>query len=129
LPLIGKSAPTQKVAVPGLERPAIVKLTGFEPLGAVVMLAVPAEIVKLLSGPALPEGEPTLPTRMLRLLFLHAVDSQAIVTNARELPVPRRAPVPLTRVMVPLPAALRNTVSPLAPDTTLPRSGEAALID
>jgi hypothetical protein len=94
-----------------------------------VILAVPAETVKLVSGPARPDGDPMLPTRMLRFLFLHALDPQAIVTRARELPVPRRAPAPLTRVMIPLSAALRNTVSPLAPDTTLPRSGDAALID
>jgi hypothetical protein len=86
-------------------------------------------MVKLLSGPALPEGEPMLPTRMLRLLFLQALDPQAMVTSGRELPVPRRAPVPLSLVMVPLLAALRNTVSPLAPDTTLPRLGVEVLID
>jgi hypothetical protein len=105
-----------------------VKLTGFEPLGAVTMPAVPPEIVKLFSGPALPEGEPMLPTRMLMFLSLQLAKLQAMVTSARVLPVPSRDPVPLTRVTVPV-GAIRNTVSPLAPDTTLPRSGAEPVID
>jgi hypothetical protein len=107
----------------------MVKLTGFVPLAAVVMLAELALTVKFVNGPARPAGEPMLPTVMLRLLFLHVVESQAIVTSARELPVLRRAPVPLSFVIVPLLAAIRNTVSPLAPETTLPRLGVEAVMD
>ncbi len=73
--------------------------------------------------------EPMLPTRMLRSLFLQALVSQAIVTSARDAPLERRAPDPLIRVIAPLLEEIRKTVSPLAAETRLPRSGVDGLID
>jgi hypothetical protein len=66
---------------------------------------------------------------MLSSWFLHVVESQAMVTKARDVPPCKRVPVPLTRVIVPSAADTLNTVSPLEPETTLPRSGDEPLMD
>src|SRR5205085_463586 len=95
------SAPTQKVALPGLPIGAMVKLIGLVPV-TVPMLAVPAVTVKLVSAPARPDGEPTLPILILIPFDLHGLTAQLIVTSARVVPVDRREPVPLCRATVPV---------------------------